>query len=64
MYKRQALTNFNFDNQNYIESGDLTGCTKLIKITIRECAAYKTLNVSNLNNLQAVSYTHLHYLCI
>lgn len=50
-----ALTNLNLDNQNYIESVDLTGCTKLIKITIRECAAYKTLNVSNLNNLQEVN---------
>lgn len=50
-----ALTNLNLDNQNYIESINLTGCTKLIKITIKECAAYKTLNVSNLNNLQEVN---------
>lgn len=50
-----ALTNLNLDNQNYIEYVDLTGCTKLISITIKECALYKTLNVSNLNNLQEVN---------
>lgn len=50
-----ALTNLNLDNQNYIESVDLTGCTKLISITIKECALYKSLNVSNLNNLQEVN---------
>lgn len=50
-----ALTNLNLDNQNYIESVDLTGCTKLIKITIKECDKYQDLNVANLNNLQEVN---------
>lgn len=50
-----ALTNLNLDNQNYIENVDLTGCTKLITITIKECELYKELNVSNLNNLQEVN---------
>ena len=50
-----ALTNLNLDNQNYIENIDLTGCTKLISITIKECALYKTFNVANLSNLQEVN---------
>jgi hypothetical protein len=50
-----ALTNLNLDNQNYIESVDLTGCTKLITITIKECDLYKSLNIANLNNLQEVN---------
>lgn len=50
-----ALTNLNLDNQNYIRSIDLSGCTKLIKITIKECAMYETLNISNLNNLTEVN---------
>lgn len=50
-----SITNLNLDNQNYIENVDLSGCTKLLKITIKECSLYKYLNVSNLNNLQEIN---------
>lgn len=53
-----ALTNLNLDNQNYIDDIDLTGCTKLITISIKECELFKQLNVSNLNNLQEVIITN------
>lgn len=53
-----ALTNLNLDNQNYIDDIDLTGCTKLITITIKECELFKELTVSNLNNLQEVVITN------
>lgn len=49
-----ALTNLNLDDQNYIEAVDLTGCTKLIKISIKECDVYKNFTISNLNNLQEI----------
>ena len=50
-----ALTNLNLDDQNYIEQLNLTGCTKLIKITIKECDIYKNFSISNLNNLQEIN---------
>lgn len=53
-----ALTNLNLDNQNYISNIDLTGCTKLINITIKECELFEHLTVGNLNNLQEVSITN------
>ena len=50
-----SLTNLNLDNQNYLTSIDLTGCTKLITINISECEQFESLDVSNLNNLQEVN---------
>lgn len=50
-----SLTELILDNQNYISNINLTGCTKLVTITIKECGKFEYLDVSNLVNLQEIN---------
>lgn len=46
------------DNQNLITNIDLTGCIKLTKIIIKECALYDNFEIDNLVNLTSITLTN------
>ncbi len=46
------------NNQNLITNIDLTGCIKLTKITVKECALYDKFEIDNLVNLTSITLTN------
>lgn len=56
--RNSAITEFVLERQQYIADTDLSGCTSLQRVILRECPSFTRFNISKMQNLSRIEISN------